>query len=239
MMETIKKAVKCGICKGVVVQPVILPCGHSLCKRHEEEIRNDTAKGICMTCYEPFSVPTSGLTPIKSLENLLEKKIDLIDLGKDYKKAEARLQSFRKLCKELYKKHDSANGIIHDTIDKIRERILKSKRDYEIKIEEEAASLLELVNDYEKECTANTHQLILEQPQKMLPYAGLIVRWKRELDSFEGGNEKFKKLAKEITHEMRKLFLESARYDRKFFQECIHEFTNLDLVIQRNVDLHS
>lgn len=238
-METIKKSVKCDLCKNLVVQPVILPCGHSLCKRHEEEIRSNTERGICMTCYEPFSVPTSGLTPIKSLENLLEKKIHLIDLGKDYKKAETRFQSFKELCKELYQKHTSANDIIHDTIDKIRQRIEKSKRDYHIKVEEEAALLLDLVNDYEQECRANTNQLIPELARKMLPYARLIVRWKKELGSFEGGNEKFKELAKEITHEMRKVFLESARYDRRLFQECIHEYTNLDLVIQRNVDLHS
>jgi len=67
-LENVNALFNCKICKGVLVDPIILPCGETVCKAHTDEI----SKGKCMSCNGIHTVPKEGFLENKFAKNQLD-----------------------------------------------------------------------------------------------------------------------------------------------------------------------
>lgn len=76
----------CMICQKTLSQPVIMPCGHTICKSHVTECSTSV---YCRVCDVNHAKPDSGSSflPKILVENLLKRKLQDIDLGEDHKNA--------------------------------------------------------------------------------------------------------------------------------------------------------
>jgi len=85
-LEKINDLFNCKVCKGVLVDPILLPCGETVCKAHTDEIR----KGKCMLCDGSHIVPKEGFLENRIVKDMLENRANEINLNfskfKDYKK---------------------------------------------------------------------------------------------------------------------------------------------------------
>jgi len=63
----------CKLCKNVLVDPIFLPCGETVCKAHTDEISKDK----CMLCFGTHIVPKEGFPENIFAKKLLENKISL------------------------------------------------------------------------------------------------------------------------------------------------------------------
>jgi len=85
-LEKINGIFSCKHCKGVLVDPIILPCGETVCKAHSDEISN----GKCMICSGTHLVPKEGFLENRIVKDLLENRANEINLNfskfKEYKK---------------------------------------------------------------------------------------------------------------------------------------------------------
>lgn len=100
-MDFLGDSIKCAICKETFKDPLILPCGHCICKQHEDLHKDTTKEILCNICGLFHPIPPNGLVRVKPLESLLEKGIDSIDLGEEYKSARERCQLFNDLLDHL------------------------------------------------------------------------------------------------------------------------------------------
>ena len=75
----------CQLCHRVLTDPVILPCGETVCKAHSEEIGQDT----CKLCSATHSVPKEGFLANKMVRNQLELQLNKLNFNfsqfNDYK----------------------------------------------------------------------------------------------------------------------------------------------------------
>jgi len=55
-LKKINDLFNCKVCKGVLVDSIILPCGETVCKAHTDEI----SKGKCVSCSGAHLVPKQG-----------------------------------------------------------------------------------------------------------------------------------------------------------------------------------
>ncbi len=76
-LEKINGIFSCKLCQGVLVDPIILPCGETVCKAHRDQI----CKGKCIFCLEVHKAPQCGFPPNKIVKNLLEKRVNNINLN--------------------------------------------------------------------------------------------------------------------------------------------------------------
>jgi len=102
----------CKLCKGVLVDPILLPCGETVCKAHTDQI----SKGKCMLCSEMHYVPPKeGFLENKIVKNLLENRANKINLNfsqfKDYNKIIQDLNNNLKEIETIRK--DPENYISH------------------------------------------------------------------------------------------------------------------------------
>lgn len=78
-MNLENQPLNCTICLNKLKTPVLLPCGHSICKHHQENERQVT----CKQCNENHEVPPKGFTQNKSLEYLIERDIETMAKGEE------------------------------------------------------------------------------------------------------------------------------------------------------------
>ncbi len=76
-LEKINHLFNCQICKDLLVDPIILPCGETVCNVHTEKISEEN----CLLCTEMHTSPKSGFPSNKIVKNQLDLKINKINLN--------------------------------------------------------------------------------------------------------------------------------------------------------------
>ena len=236
-MEVISNLIKCNNCEKIMQKPVILPCGHSICKHHEDVVRNNKEKAICLTCSSIFEIPPNGLIPNKALEELIEKKIQSLDLGEEYNLAANKFQEFNDLLENITDLKNSSEEKIHSTISDLRTRIDLTREQLKSKIDEEALKLIKKLDDYEKECKESLRSINKELEEKISSWESHSKTWKEKLGTFERDVEKWKTVFDESTLEMDNLSLEYKNFKRRLFMKRLHQYSSLDLIVNNDIDM--
>jgi len=154
-LEKINDLFNCKICEDVLVDPIILPCGETVCKAHTDQI----SKEKCLLCSETHLVPKKGFLENRIVKNLLEKRANKInlnfsqfndynkiiqDLNTNLKKIEA-IQSdphnyiaeyFGELTRQVDLRRETLIEDIHKYSDEIIQNIEKLKQDCVVKSKE-------------------------------------------------------------------------------------------------------
>jgi hypothetical protein len=92
-MDVFLNAIKCVNCRKVLVSPVSLPCGCSICLAHTHDLTNTTTTTIlCYKCEidHPISQSKNNPTfrPQPALAEIIKLKIDQFDFGQEHTEAQ-------------------------------------------------------------------------------------------------------------------------------------------------------
>jgi len=154
-LEKIKDLFNCKLCKGVLKDPIILPCGETVCKVHSDEI----SKGKCMSCSGAHLVPKDGFLENRIVKHQLDFEINKInfnfskfkgyqkiiqDLNKNLKEMEAIRNDpenyipeyFGELTRQVDLRRDTLIGDIHKYSDELIQKIEKLKQECLVKSKE-------------------------------------------------------------------------------------------------------
>ena len=136
-------------CEKLLIKPVFLTCGHSICKIHEDEIRGSKKEETtCSICSTPFEITlNSRLIPNKRLEELIEDNVLSIDTV--YGLAVTECQKLVELYERFILLKDS---YIHEKISEQISKIDFEREQTKKKIDEKALKLIEQLNEFEKDC---------------------------------------------------------------------------------------
>ncbi len=83
-MNKIPSIINCVNCRNVLTSPILLPCGHSVCKHH---IDKDKTKQSCMCNQCGVRHSKCKFYPNKALSDLIDTQLGSIDFGQTYKEA--------------------------------------------------------------------------------------------------------------------------------------------------------
>jgi len=223
-METVKKAFKCGYCDKLLIKPVLLPCGHSICKIHQEEIRSSKKEETtCSICSTPYEISINDLIPNKGLEELIEENFLSIDTV--YGLAVEECQKLDELYKRLFQLNDS---YIHEKISEQRSKIDLEREQAKMKIDEKALKLIEQLNEFEKDCRQNfTMSLNQEHDRQMSYWEEEITKLKSMLLSNE--RDKWKTVVDEAKFKISKLTVDIEEFEQRLFLKRLDEFQTVGL----------
>lgn len=184
-MQKILNAIKCGNCLSILNSPILLPCGHSICKSHVTNIPNSEIK--CFTCGIDFKIPINGFYQVKALNDIISSQLHELNLGQVYQKAKEHcneLQEFIGKTKlRLQDPNSFRNGIVEDLNNVI---LLKSEQLKE-KIDQETEILFAEVNEIgycheESEFKNNSTKNVFESIKKTELE---LNSWNKRLDTFK------------------------------------------------------
>lgn len=203
-MDKILKAVKCVECREVLEIPLILPCNHSICKKHV--IDKDTI--ICSRCgveHKNAHFPMN-----EALADIIASKVMSIDFGRIHKKATEscnRLEIILKKAEDLLK---DPNVFIYDEINGLRNEVQWKSEQLKLKIDEETEKIHNNLTEYENRCKSLlVNEGFLRTKNKFeLKHNALIIqlsKFKGELNEIKHDKNKWRKISKATNQATRNL----------------------------------
>ena len=124
-MNLLSESINCSSCKKILKMPVSLPCGHCVCKHHVDELVETIADKLigCLICRDYYEIPVNGFIRNRPLESLLEKNIDLIDLGQTYNSVRYKCEQFETLLNRLKRLRNDPEMEIHSVISELKNKV--------------------------------------------------------------------------------------------------------------------
>lgn len=142
----------CPQCQETFEKPVILPCGHTLCKKHEYKL-NETSKIMrCPACQLDHSVPSVGFPSNLLAESLIKRKFKQIDLGPEHQVAMKSFEDLKVLVDKFKRLRDNPELEINRVVGKLRHKIDCKREEAKKSLDDEALALISELDDYEAKC---------------------------------------------------------------------------------------
>ena len=198
-MDKIKKAIKCSTCLQILQTPVILPCSHSICKKHVNEKKSgDNVR--CAKCGLDHEIPPNGYLLNEALCEIIEAQIGSIDFGSVHKDAVESVDSLNRMIED-------ANQLIKDPSQYISEEIRRLKNEVQLKNEElkltidkETESLLNKLNQYQEKCNICLKTELYSSEKRKLEskkdsYTANSATWTIELNEVRFDENKWMQIA--------------------------------------------
>lgn len=163
-MEIIREALKCSICRLILSEPVVLPCGEFIC--HEHVVNNIENHVFCVECdtNHEYTLENCSFPRVRALEKILATQIDKFDFGKRYsraykscKKLEQALFDFEKLLADPYNHIYEVVNELRNEVEIKREnmKLLLTEASEKDGVDKQAEALISEINGYENECRTN------------------------------------------------------------------------------------
>lgn len=196
-IEKINELFKCKFCNEIYKEPIILTCGHKICKKDSVEIlvENKSAEFKfqqmlrCHVCHESMNVPENGF-PVDKDFNIFANMTGFkgIDFGDKYKCSKESIDSFKLDIEELkfLKCHPGFYAAGH--FEDLRKLIEDERLQLLDKINTYYHGLLEEVNTIEKNNKS-------AEPFDVLALNHSLIKIEKEIELFESS---FERLSSEI-----------------------------------------
>jgi hypothetical protein len=194
-MEKFTNAIKCRHCRGVLEMPVLLPCCHSVCKKHEKERKHI----VCYECETEYEVPIGGFPMNKALNEIIDSKICEIDFGPEHKSAVKKCDQLKEIIEKIEQLVKDPIKYIHESISDLKLRIDLAREEMKLKIDEEAETILRKLEEYENGCKKKSSASNKKEP-KVKKILSKLNSEKPNLDEWTSYLKKFKIISKECVN---------------------------------------
>ena len=219
MSNLLGESINCKSCGKILKQPVVLPCGHSICKCHETENQNIE----CIKCNKSFEIPVDGFAPNRDLESLLERQINELDLGDEYNSAFHKFTQFEELLEHFNRIKKDPEMKIHTVINELKNNVDLRREELKGEIDKEAMKMIEEIDEFEKQCKSNVLLIKsdIDLDVKLKVWAYDLTNWKRSLNSFKRDINKWEDLSTAIIMDLQTEYL---KFNDELFLNRLNDF---------------
>lgn len=152
-MEVIRELITCKFCEHRLIDPIVLPCGETICAEHAHP---DSSYVKCMLCQNLHEIPEKGFPRNKSIARSLEMGIDRVMYGKGYSIAIESIGKLRSAIESYNEVKNNKELFIYEFFEHLRNKIdafcEQHKVSFDKMIVEEIRTNLK---DYETACKTN------------------------------------------------------------------------------------
>lgn len=154
-MDRISKAIKCVECKKILETPVLLPCHHSVCKKHASEAKNSGLDKLkCGECGVEHEIPVNEFPVIEALCEIIEAQIGSIDFGKAHKEATDSCNQLSQYIKKIEHLLNDPSAYIYEQVSELKNQVHTKSEQLKLKIDEETEKLLKKLSEYQNQCNS-------------------------------------------------------------------------------------
>lgn len=190
-MDIVKSAIKCTLCSSVLEEPVILPCGYSVCLKHLQNLQNETIR--CKPCNEDHRIEKSYVNVSKSLDVLIKANFENQKLSPDYYLAFDQYNKLDERINDMETLRNDPSRFVKQTIDKLKNKSDLIRKDYISKIDQRADHIIEQLEKYEKECITNLDSShfkskMTDFDKNITNIKETLAKWYNQLNDFSTDN---------------------------------------------------
>lgn len=151
-MYSIFDALKCVICRNILKSPVILPCGHSVCKNHA--INNETDELIsCNKCGRDHK--KQDFLPNEDLANIIEIQISNSDWCPHHNIAKESCAKLETTINQIEQLLNDPHYFSYEKINKLQRQVELKREELKKQIDNEFDKVYTKLDEYKQSCKSH------------------------------------------------------------------------------------
>jgi hypothetical protein len=181
-MNKISNAIKCVNCRNILVSPVLLPCGCSVCEKHTRNITGSTM--LCCACEIDHPMPSNGIFPPNTaLVEIIDAQFgEMIDFGPEHAEAKEACTRLNELLVNIDDLLNDPNHFTYDAIEYLKSVAQLKVEETKLKMDKDLARLVVNLDEFKADC---------ERTRKSRIYATRSERFGREKEAARLEREKW------------------------------------------------
>lgn len=216
--------IECPNCKQTLEKPVILPCGHTICKKHEAD-RSIGERIKCGTCNSDHHIPKKSFPPNLLVEQFLNLDFDELNDGPEHRVAVESFDDLKRLVDELTRLRDEPGEEVSRRVAELKCRVDVRREEAKRRIDDEALAIIGELERYEVKWRAECAEK-LETPTSEL--ASLLKPLEKELTAWQASlmqlsKKKWKLIHQETVAKYAHVRREAERIKRSILTDTIGE----------------
>ena len=182
-LEQLKALFKCQFCSELLVQPITLPCGISICDSHLDELSSDR----CQFCEEQH--PKNRYRVNQKLNKMIELQVNSIKLSPKFDACKENINKAKDLIDKIDLVSKDPDNFIHEYFEHLKRKVDIRREDLKLKIDDYSNEIVSKIDQTQKDC--------IKMAKEIDAISKDIVNYKTDLntiiqsfDSFEFNDEK-------------------------------------------------
>ncbi len=140
------------LCQHILEDPVVLPCGETVCKSHAK----DMCLEKCKLCSETHQVPQNGFLPNKFAKNQLDLRGNrMIQNFTQFNEFKVEVDNLNKKLKEIEAIRQAPGYYIHEYFGELSRQVDLRRETLIDEIHQRSSQLLQQIKNLKAECVGN------------------------------------------------------------------------------------
>jgi len=198
-IDKIKTLFDCSLCKRLLVEPITIPCGYSICKRHlDDQKKNGENKYKCELCNEDHIVPEKGFAVNKHIQNGLDIQFNKLKLNPVFDECKLEIEAAREHLSKIETLDKDPENYIYEYFADIKRQVDLRREESKHKIDTCSEEIIQSIENTQLNCVK------LSKQSKKIEVE--IEKAKDELndsidrfDNFEISEKKFEDIKQSVT----------------------------------------
>lgn len=184
--EKFQALFNCKYCYNQIKEPIILPCGASVCKSHSE----DAIKPNCYFCNEPHTRPETGFMPNGILHEMLDIEVNKLTFSPKFVKCQKEINKILNDAEKLFCIQKDPANYIYEYFEELKTQTDLRREQLKLEIDTFSDELITEINCIQDNCCKMTNDM--KEINKVIDglkaeLDALVARF----DSFEFDDEKY------------------------------------------------
>lgn len=190
-IEQINNLFDCSLCNNLLVDPIALACGNTICKSHIDAGEHDEFK--CDLCHENHCAPKNGFVINKHIQKTLDIKLNTLELSPVFNECKKTLEKATEKCTYFEAITKNPESLIYEYFDGFKRMVDLRKKDLKLKIDQYSEELTKSIEATCLKCVKVSNQaslITIEFDKSKNELEELVGRF----DTFEINEKKFENI---------------------------------------------
>jgi chromosome segregation ATPase len=186
----------------LLVDPVTLLCGYSVCKIHLDDLLENTPKEInkfeCELCKKKHCIPENGSAINKRIQNGLNIKLDTLKVNPVYEECKTEINEAKNNIQKIENLEKDPENYSFEYFEELKRQVDLRREELKLKLDNCSDEIIQSIERTKDNCiklSRESKRLNTEIENSKKDLTELI----DDFDTFEIDNEKFEEIRQSLT----------------------------------------
>jgi len=157
-IDKVKTLFDCSLCNQLLVDPVTIPCGNSICKKHLpdevliERSNNSDKSFKCGICMIEHAVPKEGIVINRHIQNALDIKFNTLKLNPEYEECKKVIFEAQSSLARIEVLDKDPESFIYEYFEDIKRKVDSRREDLKLRIDNSSDDIIQSIEKTKASC---------------------------------------------------------------------------------------
>ncbi len=154
-IDQVKGLLDCEQCLQLLVNPITIPCGYSVCKKHlDEQLENsmEENKFQCVLCQRQHVVPTEGFVINRRLQDALEIELNKFKPSQAYEDCKKIINDAKDYVAKIEALNKDPETYIYDYFEEIKRLVDLRREEIKLRVDSCSDEMIRSIENSKENC---------------------------------------------------------------------------------------